>query len=92
MKTTKKILAALLSILMLMSMLAACDQGGSETTNPGNSSGNGGIIDPGIIGGGTGPSGSTPVENEVIKNAGGLFFRPDNGGTGDVTPIYHALK
>ncbi len=89
MKTTKKLLAALLSILMLMSILAACDQGGSETTNPGNSSGNGGIIDPGIIGGGTGTSGSTPVENKVIKNAGGLFFRPDNGGTGDVTPIYH---
>ncbi len=83
MKITKRILAAVLSLALLLPVLAACTPQTETTTTKGN-----GIIDPGIIGTtGSGTTGNT--EQQIIKNAGGLFFRPDNGGTGDVTPIYH---
>lgn len=90
MNKMKRILSAALCLLMVLPLLTACNQ--ADTTDPlettGAGSSNGGISAGDILGGITGATDGGD-EEVVITNAGGLFFRPDNGGTGDVTPIYH---
>lgn len=84
-KMKKAILLAMCAVLSL-SALIGCDR---QESSSGLSTNNDGIINPGIL-----PSGNGGTTNEAqkISNAGGIFFRPDNGGTGDVTPIYHDGK
>lgn len=86
MKTIKKMLAFALCFVTVFVLFAGC----TPQEESGGTTAGSGIINPGIVlPSGTSGSGD---EQQKITNAGGIFFRPDNGGTGDITPIYHDGK
>lgn len=93
MKRLKRPLTLALCLLMVLSLAAACRENGSETPPPSGATetkNNSGIIDPGsAVSVPKNTDGTEAPVEETIVNTGGVFFRPDNGGTGDVTPIYH---
>ena len=96
----KTVRMVLLLTLVLLLLLSACDgnpnpaQTDPNTDTIGETEGQG--INPGdMFGGNTGeheqPTGTPdPIEDPAqMETAGGLFFRPASGGTGDVIPIYY---
>lgn len=85
----KKFLCVVICLLMVLSGMTACQPNEPAPGGATETKGNSGIIDPGEVGIPTGNTVPGEDGGNPIVNVGGLFFRPDNGGTGDVTPIYY---
>ena len=88
----KRFIVFVLTVCMLAVSLCGCalqkqknpDEPGTNANEPNGNSG----VDPEGNGGGA-SSGDDSVEGTSFKNTGGIFFRPEAAGTGDVTPYYY---
>ena len=88
----KRFIVFVLTVCMLAVSLCGCslqkqktpDESGTNANEPNGNSG----VDPEGNGGGA-SSRDDSVEGTSFKNTGGIFFRPEAAGTGDVTPYYY---
>ncbi len=88
----KRFFVFVITVCMLAVSLWGCalktpGTSGEPGTNANGQDSNAGIGTNGN--GGGAPSGDDIVEGSSIKNTGGIFFRPEAAGTGDVTPYYY---
>lgn len=84
----KKILLITLVAIMIVMPMFGCDSANAEQTNPPKKEGTEQSNSAGVGVVGNGERDDTEITG-TIKNTGGIFFRPENAGTGDVTPYYY---